>query len=329
MDIPDPSEVAERLGNRVALQVAEHWIPGRRGQVYLVTQLDTGRRSVFKWCTPQELACWRDLLPAAPIATPTIYRSWNADVDRPAAVEMEYIPRLACPHPCYHFAPAYAGPVDPVWRMARLDALFARLGRMHARYASGKRLQAHLALFTHRTVDGDVHDWEANMRKLYAVAHLPGASDWIEFWAPRARRYHQLLAEVYTFPRTWLWGDAKWDHIGCRTDGTVVVLEWSTMLGPAGSDLYLALFEPPARRSALLDRYARNAQSLLGSKQVLEHSIRLGLIRACYLHGPGQACLAIRGLAGAESTTYDKAAWHVDATTTARALAALERRPAA
>jgi hypothetical protein len=326
MPPPGIEAVRARLGPRVTLRPVGHWIPGRRGLTYLVAGPAPGARSVFKWCRPEELVCWRDLLPAAPVATPRVLRWWPAAPDAPPAVELERVPHLATPGPCYRFSPEHLALTDSAWRGARADALFAQLGRTHAAYLGGRGLGAHAAVLRAADRAGDLDAWETSLRKLAAVAQQPGAAAWLAFWAPRARRYARLLAELEAFPRTWLWGDAKWDHVGRRTDGTVVVLEWSTTLGPAGSDLYLALFEAPARRRALLGHYRRAAGGWLGERGAEPRRyLRLGLARACYVHGPGQACLAVRGPAGAASTARERAAWAADATRTARALEALER----
>ena len=299
---PGTDAVRARLGPQVRLQPVEHWIPGRRGLTYLVSRPSDGLRSVFKWCRFEELVCWRDLLPEAPVASPQVYRAWAGTPEAPPAVELEYIPHLATPAPSYRFSPDHLVLTDPAWRGPYLDALFAQLGRMHAASLGGRGPAARAAGVTSITPispANDLNDWADSMRKLRAVALLPGAAAWIAFWAGRERQYAHLLAELEAFPRTWLWGDAKWDHIGRRADGTVVVLEWSTMLGPAGSDLYLALFEAPARQRALFAHYRRAAGGWLGGRAEAWRYLRLGLARACYVHGPGQACLALRGPAGA------------------------------
>jgi hypothetical protein len=325
LSIPGVEAVRARVGPHHTLRPVDHWIPGRRGLTYLVEGPPAGRRSVFKWCRPAELACWRDLLPAAPVATPRLYRWWAAAPGVPAAVQLEHLPHLATPGPCYRFSPEHLGLRDPAWRGACLDALVAQLGRVHAAYLGGRGLGAHAARLTVADPTSDLAAWADAMRKLTAVSQRPGAAPWIAFWAPRERRYQRLLAELEAFPRTWLWGDAKWDHVGRRADGTVVLLEWSTVLGPAGSDLYLALFEPPARRRDLLARYRRHAGGWLGRASEARRYLGLGLARACYVHGPGQACLGVRGAAGAASTTRDRAAWAADAARTARALEELEQ----
>ena len=328
---PGLEAVRERLGPRPALRAMDHWIPGRRGLTYLVEGTSDaggdsdGRRSVFKWCRTEELVCWRDLLPVAPVATPRIYRWWDATPELPAAVELEHIPELATPSPCYRFSPEYLALTDPSWRTTRLDDVFAQLGRMHAAHLGRVALEADTPQTTLVERANDLATWHASLRKLTAVAERPGADRWIAFWSARERRYEQVLAELEAFPSTWLWGDAKWDHLGRRADGTVVLLEWSTILGPAGSDLYLALFEAPARRQELLTHYRRSAGGWLADDPEAERYLRLGMARACYVHGPGQACLSVRGPAGAETTAQERAAWQADATRTAQSLEELER----
>jgi hypothetical protein len=350
---PDVREVLWRLGPGYRLTEAPHWIGGRRGRTYYATHGASGRRSVFKWCSRAEMVCWRDLLPGAPVATPAVLRAWEPedagteearsasardgeqrpDASVAAAVELEWIPQMATDGPCYRFSPVHLPMADPAWRGPRLDALVASLGRMHARYAGGAGLAAHEGLLTRWRPEADLENWRGDLRKLEAVAHLPGGSRWLDFWAPRAEEFRQILDELTAHPVTWLWGDAKWDHVGCREDGSVAVLEWSTTLGPAGSDLYLLLHEPPERREQLLAVYASaaaagapnregSAAQSLGGTAVAGWQIWLGLLRACFVHGPGQACLSLRGVADGASSDEDKAAWHADAETTARWVAA-------
>jgi len=126
------------------------------------------------------------------------------------------------------------------------------------------------------------------------------------------------------FPRTWCWGDAKWDHIGCRADGSAVLIEWSSELGLAGNDLYLALFLPQQRRQELFTTYLSAFRAINAGVLALEEYLRLGLLRTCYLRGPGQAVLSIRGFAGGGSSEVDKAAWEKDAAVTADAIIRLE-----
>ena len=327
VQIPPITEVRRRLGESVALEVAHNWVTGRVGLVYFVTDPATGGRSVFKWVSQGELVAHRDLLPPAPVQVPAVSRWWRSEPDLPAALEMEYIPDLACPRPCYRFTPDSIPLTDPAWTGPRLEALFAQLGAMHAEHWDGRGLGTHQQHFERRDPCSDWQSWEEDMRKLYAVQHLPGASEWIDFWLGRERECQRVLDEAYSYPITWHWADAKWDHIGCRENGETVVLEYSPHLGPAGSDLYLMLFLPPGRQAALLNIYLRAARAVISDTVDHIRCLWLGLLRACYLHGPGQACLSLRGFADGGSSREDMAAWGKDAAATARVVQELEGNP--
>jgi hypothetical protein len=212
---------------------------------------------------------------------------------------------------------------DPLWRYAPLDNLVAEIGRMHAWSVDGRVLGDQASGLTRAGAAADLALWQGDLVKLAAAAHLPGGAEWLAFWSPREPHYKAILDELSSFPTTWIWGDAKWDHLGRRGDGTIVVLEWSSTLGPAGSDLYLCLFEPPARQVELKRIYRDHAGGLVGGQGGLTRYLDLGLMRACYVHGVGQACLSLRGCAGGADTPADRVAWTADANTTAQSLTAL------
>ena len=87
------------------------------------------------------------------------------------------------------------------------------------------------------------------------------------------------------------------------------------------------LFLKPQRQAALLETYLRAASTVISDMAEHLHCLWLGLLRACYLHGPGQACLSLRGLAGGGSSREDMAAWRKDAEATARVVHELEGNP--
>jgi hypothetical protein len=320
MDIPSAASVRKRVGPDAAIRPASHWVTGRQGLTWFVERPDG--RSVFKWVDERELLIYRDLLPpGGAIRVPRLLRTWSVVDAEPAAVEMELIPHLAAPRPCYRFTPDLVPLADPAWTGERLDSLIALLADKHACHMHGSALEPHAAVFDQATPQSDRADWQQSLAKLVTIAdRSPAGRDWHRFWCDQESLLKQVSDELYEQPLTWIWGDAKWDHIGCRADGEVVVLEWSTTLGPAGSDLFLLLFLPPARRDALLHRYCTALAPAFPDYASARRATLLGLLRACFIHGPGQSTLSLRGVAAGSSTPADLAAWAIDARTTASAI---------
>jgi hypothetical protein len=325
MNPPPVQYVCQRLGPDARLTRVAHWITGREGLTWMVET--AAGRSVFKWVDARQWVILRELLPHTPIHTPRLLRSWPGDAVCPPAVEMEFIPHLAAPEPCYRFLPERVPLTDPAWVGDRLESLIDQLARMHARYFQGRGLEARAEALDRCTPDADWAFWKENLDKLSTVANRsPHAQGRYGFWAGQEARFGRTLDGVYEFPLTWYWGDAKWDHIGCRADGQVVVLEWSAALGPPGSDLFLLLSLAPARCQELLDRYLSVVAQAFEGIEAARRAILLGLLRACLIHGPGQATLSIRGFAAGGSTPADLSAWARDEQVTAEAMDELAAR---
>ena len=198
MITPGVEPVRARLGPGPVLRPIDHWIPGRRGLTYLVEGLAGGQRSVFKWCLPAELACWRNLLPAAPVATPRLYRWWDAAPGTPAAVELEHLPELATPALCYRFSPEHLALTAPAWRGACLDDVFAQLGRAHAADLRGQGLGAPDARLTRADRASDLAAWEevdAAVREAICVLTASGSAA-VRSAAAAARRHQRASGDA-------------------------------------------------------------------------------------------------------------------------------------
>lgn len=321
MTIPGNHEVRRRLGEGVSLEMAPNWVTGRQGLVWFVTS--SSARSVFKWIEPAELVVYRDLLPASPLSAPRLLRWWPADGVCPAAIEIEHIPHLASVRPRFRFHPETAALTDPAWLGERLDVLVTELATMHMRYAGGRGLEPYAPSLTSSSPQSDWATWQENDQKLDAIRNLPGAPQWLALWRSHEVLLKRTLEDLYRLPLAWCWGDVKWDHLGCRASGEVVLLEWSHRLMPPGNDFYLLLFLPPQQRDRLLARYLAIAAEAYGGESLCRRGILLGLLRTCLLYGPGQACLSLRGFAGGGSSEEDRIAWGRDAQISAAMMSVL------
>lgn len=321
MTIPGSDAVRQRLGEDVSLEMAPNWVTGRQGLVWFITR--ASGRSVFKWVEPAELIVCRDLLPGSPLSAPQLLRWWPADAGCPAAIEIEHIPHLASPRPRFRFHPETAALNDLAWLGERLDALVTQLATMHARYAGGRGLESYAASLTPSSPQSDWATWVENDHKLEAIQNLPGAEQWLAFWRSHELLLKRTLGDLYRIPLAWCWGDVKWDHLGCRASGEIVLLEWSHRLMPPGNDLYLLLFLPPQQRERLLTRYLDLAAEAYGGYARCRRGIQLGMLRTCLLYGPGQSCLSLRGFAGGGSSEEDKIAWGHDAQNSAAMVSVL------
>lgn len=277
------------------------------GRVFVVERPAPLPWTVYKWVGDAELRLIRDRLPGSLVPAPRLARWWPAEAGLPAAVELEHIPHLAAERPRYHFAPEAVGLSPGDWLDGGLDRLIKRLAEIHKAYRGaddGLRPS---------TPTEDLADFDGGLGKLKTVEGLPGGERWQTFWADRREMAERAFAAAHAPPATWLWVDAKWDHVGRRADGSLAILEWGDRRGPGGSDLFLLLFLDRSRRERLIAQYARTSG-------VGEIEVRSALLRSCFIHGPGLACLSVRGVAQGESSDADRQAWSREAETVARAV---------
>jgi len=284
-----------------------HWIPGRAGNVFVVQRPKPRSWSVYKWVSDSELRLIRDRLQGSIVPTPRLIRWWPAQPDLPAAVELEYIGHLATTTPCYHFAPESIPFSSPDWLEDGLSGLVKLLAQVH------RASRAETNGLRPLGPADDEDDFRVALAKLEAVKELPGGKRWHSFWTDHQRTAETAFAAAHALPATWLWGDAKWDHVGRKEDGSLVLLEWSDLRGPGGSDLFLSLFLGRRRRDEIVGMYAEAAE-------VAERDVRKALLRSCFVHGPGLSCLAVRGVAAGESSDTDRRFWRQEAETVAEAI---------